>query len=203
MRCRRQRRRRNSAVAMVEFALVGPLFFLLVLGIFVLAIVVKNQVGLSNAVRDIARAAAVCGSQAGNSSTAVTLPDGTSCTNIESYANTKLTAIDPSLKDRAIFSVYPNCGTSTSPTCPAGQPCCGAPIAGPTTTPGTAAQTNSVIGSCEAGVAPDGTTQNPYTVEVSVQYAQPLYLPLIGYVFGDGGTNTRQITATGDATCEE
>jgi hypothetical protein len=41
-------------------------------------------------------------------------------------------------------------------------------------------------------------------VEVSITYAQPLYVPLVGNVFANpsGGT-TRNISATGEATCEQ
>jgi Flp pilus assembly protein TadG len=74
---RRARRMREGAVSLVEFALVAPLAMLLLMGLVVLGIVVTDQVELTNAVRDGARAAAVCGS---NPTGTTTLPDGsTAC----------------------------------------------------------------------------------------------------------------------------
>ena len=62
----------------VEFALVAPLAFLLLMGLVILGIVITDQVQLTNAARDGARAAAVCGS---NPTGTTTLPDGTTaCT---------------------------------------------------------------------------------------------------------------------------
>ena len=71
-------RRGEPGVSAVEFALVAPLAFLLVMGLVVLGIVITDQVQLTNAARDGARAAAVCGS---NPVGSTTLPDGTTpCT---------------------------------------------------------------------------------------------------------------------------
>jgi Flp pilus assembly protein TadG len=168
---------------MVEFALVGPLFFLLILGILILAIIVKNQIVLSSAVRDAARAAAVCGSTAGT--TTSSLPDGTKCNQLQAYLNNKLASVDTSLADKGTFSVYDDSG-------------------GLKAGPSTAATANAVVAQCQAGVnATSGQPQSAYTVEVSVRYPQPLYVPLLGFFFGDSATNTRLITATGDATCEQ
>lgn len=47
---------------MVEFALVGPLFFLLVLMIVEGALLMNAQISLDNATREAARALSVCGS---------------------------------------------------------------------------------------------------------------------------------------------
>lgn len=77
--------RGQSGVSAVEFALVAPLAFLLLMGLVVLGLVVTDQVQLTNAVRDGARAAAVCGS---NPTGTTTLPDGTTpCTNAAVGAN--------------------------------------------------------------------------------------------------------------------
>jgi Flp pilus assembly protein TadG len=70
---------------MVEFALVAPLAMLLLMGLVVLGVVVTDQVELTNAVRDGARAAAVCGS---NPTGITTLPDGSticSDTSVSTY----------------------------------------------------------------------------------------------------------------------
>jgi Flp pilus assembly protein TadG len=76
---------------MVEFALIAPLLFLLLLGIVVAGIVITNQIQLSNAVRDGARAAAVCG---GVNSTTL-LPNGQACdnTHLLSYIAGSLNAV--------------------------------------------------------------------------------------------------------------
>jgi Flp pilus assembly protein TadG len=59
---------------MVEFALIAPVAMLLLMGLVILGVVVTDQVQLTNAIRDGARAAAVCGS---NPNGTTTLPDGT------------------------------------------------------------------------------------------------------------------------------
>ena len=90
----------------------------------------------------------------------------------------------------------------------------------------TAANVQAYINAQVAGVAsgldnqdavivhgPDGTA-TPWTsselggacypgqvVEVSISYQQPLYLPLIGYVLGNGSSDTRSLSANGEATC--
>lgn len=161
---------------MVEFALVAPVAFLLLLGIIVLGIVVTNQIALTQAVRDGSRAAALCGSTM-NGANPATLPDGTACTtgNITTYINGKLGVVSPTLKGTETYTVYNNAGTV---------------VAGPSTA-------DTTVASCSV------SNQQPYTVEVSVTYQQPLYLPLIGNIFGNGATNTRTINAKGEATCEQ
>jgi Flp pilus assembly protein TadG len=85
---------------MVEFALVAPLAFLLIMGIVVVSIIVLHQNQLSNASRDIARVAAICG-QTG-STDATTLPPippattGLACSdaNLLTYARAQLANID-------------------------------------------------------------------------------------------------------------
>lgn len=69
---------------MVEFALAAPLGLLLLFGLVVLGVVVTSQVQLTNAVRDGARAAAVCGS---NPTGMTQLPDGSACSdsNLTAY----------------------------------------------------------------------------------------------------------------------
>jgi hypothetical protein len=75
---RRSRRRGQRAQGLVEFALVAPVLFLLVLGIVVGGVVLANQVQLGNAVREGARAAALCGGI--SRPTASALPNGGPCT---------------------------------------------------------------------------------------------------------------------------
>ena len=45
-----------------------------------------------------------------------------------------------------------------------------------------------------------GDTQ---TIEVQGSYAQPLYLPLVGHFLGDSGGNTRTLSASATAVCEQ
>jgi Flp pilus assembly protein TadG len=87
---------------MVEFALVAPFLFLLIFGLAILGIAIANQIQLSNAVRDGARAAAICGGAAtaavaGGTGTALTptLPDGSTCTtaHLVTYINHSLALI--------------------------------------------------------------------------------------------------------------
>jgi Flp pilus assembly protein TadG len=170
---------------MVEFAFVGPLAFLLLIGTVLLGIIVLHQVQLTQAVRDGARAAAICGSQTDATSTSVpqltspppTLPDGSLCTsaNIVAYINTRVKAVDSSLQNKATITVYDASNTQVA------------------TATGASAATN-VVRKC---------SPNAYTVEVSITYSQPLFLPLVGAVFGDSGGNTRSIAGKGEATCEQ
>jgi Flp pilus assembly protein TadG len=78
------RRRGQSGVSAVEFALVAPLAMLLLVSLVVGGLAISNQVGLTNAVRDGVRAAAVCGS---NPTGTTQLPDGTACSdsNLAAY----------------------------------------------------------------------------------------------------------------------
>jgi Flp pilus assembly protein TadG len=167
---------------MVEFALIGPIAFLVLIGTVVLGIIVLHDIQLTQAVRDGARAAAICGSQTGVASTSATLPDSNlQCTsaNIVGYVNARVTRVDPGLSNLATVTVY--CDGSVlgcaNGSVPAG---------------GTASTTGAAAASCANG----------YTVEVSITYQQPLYLPIVSNVFGTSGGNTRTISAKGEATCE-
>ncbi|MDQ6747198.1 MAG: pilus assembly protein [Candidatus Dormibacteraeota bacterium] len=95
---------------MVEFALVAPLGFILVLGIVVVAIVATNQNRMTNSARDAARAAAVCGSNAAPT----TLPNGRNCSDTEatSYATAQLKQVDTSYPWGPALSVIDQSGAS-------------------------------------------------------------------------------------------
>ncbi|MGA8636184.1 MAG: TadE/TadG family type IV pilus assembly protein [Candidatus Dormiibacterota bacterium] len=162
---------RSRGTSAVEFALVGPTAFLLLLGAVVLGVVVTHEIQLSQAVRDSARAAAICGGNTGPSTT-TTLPDGTPCTTakITAYINARVDGISPSLANQAVVTVFNAGGTSVG-----------------TTTGGAATSL------CAPG----------YTVEVAITYQQPLYIPFIGALVGNASTNTRTISAQGEATCEQ
>ena len=92
-----RRRRRERGVSLVEFALVAPIFVVLLLGLFVACIVIMNQNQLTNAVRDGARAAAVCGGpNRNNQPVTPTLPDGhTPCdsSHLITFINSGLSAV--------------------------------------------------------------------------------------------------------------
>jgi Flp pilus assembly protein TadG len=160
------RHTRSHGVSAVEFALIGPTAFLLLIGAVVLAIVVTHEIQLSQAVRDGARAAAICGSST-DQSTGSTLPDGTPCTTADlvHYINVRVDAVSPTLANQAVVTVFSPSGTN---------------LGGPASL-------------CQSG----------YTAQVSISYQQPLYLPLVGVIFGSAGTNTRTISAQGEATCEQ
>ncbi len=76
---------------MIEFALLAPLGFLLLLSIVVVGIVATNYVQLTNEARDGARIVAICGSDSG-----AVIPDGTgrSCDGaLSSYITSRLVAL--------------------------------------------------------------------------------------------------------------
>jgi Flp pilus assembly protein TadG len=159
---------------MVEFALVSPVLFLVILGLIVAGIVVTNQVQLTNAVRDGARAAAVCGGPArndlpnqSNAQPVPTLPNGAPCdsTSLIAFIQSRLNAV-PSSASLSVC-VYTDAGcTATSA---------------------------NVLDECAAGKV----------VEVDAHFQQPLYLPLIGRFIGDNGQGYRTVQASADAVCEQ
>jgi len=144
---------------------VGPTAFLLLLGAVVLGVVVTHEIQLSQAVRDSARAAAICGSNT-DQGTGSTLPDGTLCTtaNITAYINARVDAVSPSLANQAVITVIDTSGTSFTS-----------------------------LSKCAPG----------NTLQVSITYQQPLFVPLVGALVGNATTNTRTISAQGEATCEQ
>jgi TadE-like protein len=98
----RRRSGRDRGVTVVEFALLAPLALVLLIGIVIAGVTAMNYVQLHNAVRDGARAAAVCGGAARDSNndqetlTPVTLlPNGQPCTdlNLIAYVKSRFQAI--------------------------------------------------------------------------------------------------------------
>ena len=107
----------DAGQTLVEFALLAPLGFLLLLSVLVVGIVVTNYIQLSNEARDGARVAAICGSNQ-----AALLPDGASlpCTgaNISAYITSRLVALPAG-------SVTPQISVSSgSSTCDLVNPTC-------------------------------------------------------------------------------
>ncbi len=166
---------------MVEFALVALVAFLLLIGAVVIALIVTTQIQLSNAARDAARAAAICGSDTRSSST-TELPDKSGlCTvaNLNTYITQQVSRLhecDACSTVTVVDSTGAIQATGEGP-----QP------------------DSSAVGSCKRS----GATNTPYSVHLRVVYAQPLYVPLMGYFFGDGDSNTRTLTADVEATCEQ
>ena len=187
---------------MVEFALLAPVAFLLLLGLVVMGVFVTNQVALSNGVRDAARAAAVCGSIAGRPSpplTGTTNPQlpatggqgALACTwpNLQTYIAARM---------KTLFGG----GPISAPTGSFGTNCAA--------TSGTATvevcvydASGNVVPLDTSGASPLDACAKGYTIEVSAQDAQPLYLPLVGRFLGSNGTTSRNLTADARATCEE
>jgi Flp pilus assembly protein TadG len=161
-------------VTLVEFALVSPMLFLFLLGLVVTAIVLTNQVQITNAVRDGARAAAVCGGPARNDlptepdqQPIPKLPDGGSCdsTSLITFIQKQLNAVPTSAT--LSVCVYTDSGCTST--------------------------LSNVLDECAAGKI----------VEVDASFQQPLYLPLVGRFLGDNGANYRTVKASAQAVCEQ
>jgi hypothetical protein len=174
-RCRayRHRRRAGEGSTLIEFALVAPIGFLLLLGVIVSGIVVTNFVQLTNAARDGARIAAICGSSTPGHSVTTQMPDGSGpCSDaaIQSYITNHLVAV-PLSQAPQIFVCLP---------ADAARDQCA--------TLGTQG-----IANCQLG----------RIVEVDMTYDQPLYLPLITDILQTKPNGTRLLQASAEATCEQ
>jgi len=176
----RRGRRPERGVSVVEFTLVAPVFIVLVMGAFVLGIVVMNQMQLTNAVRDGARAAAMCGGPNRNSQpVAATLPDGhTACDSsaLISYINSKLSAVPGGAITSVCVYVGSEDGSTANSSCVASDPV-----------------DSNILDKCNKGTV----------VEVDISYPQQLYVPLVGNLLGDHGTTTRTLHAKAQAVCEQ
>jgi hypothetical protein len=80
-------------VTLVEFALMAPLIFLMVMGIVVASLVVTNQTQLNNVVRDGARLAGLCGGSARQAGRIPRQLSTCSTAAIESYIQSNLDAL--------------------------------------------------------------------------------------------------------------
>ena len=174
------RRHAQRGVSVVEFSLVAPVFVVLAMGAFVLGIVVMNQMQLANAVRDGARAAAVCGGPNRNSAPIVpTLPDGhTSCdsTALISYINSRLSAVPGGAITSVCVYVGSQDGDTSGTTCVASDPV-----------------DSNILDKCNKGTV----------VEVDIAYPQQLYVPMVGNLLGDNGSTVRTLHASAQAVCEQ
>jgi hypothetical protein len=176
----RDRPGRDGGVSLVEFALVAPLFVTLVLGLFLLGIVVMNQMQLTNAARDGARAAAVCGGPSRFAQPVVpTLPDGhTACDSrlLVSYIDSRLSAVPGGALTSVCVYAGSQTGNSLGGTCVAEDPV-----------------DPNILDKCSKGSV----------LQVDIAYPQQLYVPLVGRLLGDAGTQVRTLHARAEATCEQ
>jgi Flp pilus assembly protein TadG len=152
-----------------------PAFFLVLFGIIVTGVVVMNQVAFNNALRDVSRAAAVCGTLADGTDATATLPDGTRCSPsaLRSYLNTQIDSLHggASFTQLSVSIVDPSTNSTVATT-----------------------SDFSSVTQCVAG---------KYTVQVSGKLTQPLYLPLVGVFLGNNNSHTtRQFTGSAGAGCE-
>lgn len=175
----RRRRHGSRGVTLVEFAFVAPVGFLLICAIVVVGIVATNFVQLSNAARDGARVAAICGS---NPSDTTQMPDGSgvcSFAAVQAYITKHLVAV-PS--GSVTPTLYVCSADQTSSCATSGTEC-------------TIDSSGYGICNCQAGKI----------VEVDMQYDQPLYLPLISTLMQSNppGNGTRRLFASAQATCEQ
>lgn len=157
---------------MVEFALIAPVSFLLIISIVVVGIFVTNYIQLTNVARDGARAAAVCG--AGNSVSAAQMPDGSgtcSDTALESYISSHLVTIPGGSVSPLIFV----CTSATAGAC----------------------SSSAVADGFEGCYGQTGRI-----IEVDMYYDQPLYLPMVSAFFQTNSNGTRRLYASAQATCE-
>jgi hypothetical protein len=170
----------ERGVSLVEFALVAPVLVVLVLGLFLTGIVVMNQMQLANAARDGARAAAICGGPSRvTEAITPTLPDGHSAcdsTLLVGYIGARLNA----LPGGAVTNVCVYAGSETGSTL--GTTCVAADPVDP-----------NILDKCSKGSV----------LQVDISYPQQLYVPLVGRLLGDNGTQIRTLHARAQATCEQ
>ena len=167
---------------MVEFAVVAPLGFLLLLGIAILALVEMDSVQLSNLTRDAARAGAICGS---SGRAPGKLPDGNACSyaNLTAYISNRLGALPSGSKGKpATGSFGSNCDTTATNSVVCVWTAAHTAVSITNTTP---------LDACAKGDI----------LEVVTQYNAQLYLPLVSQFFNGNGTKSLQADATG--TCEQ
>ena len=100
---------------MVEFALIAPLGFFLLISIVVVGIVITNFVQLTNMAREGARIAAICGSNL-----SAQMPDGSgtcSVGNIDAYITNHLVAVPAGFVSPQIYI----CNASQANQCTSGN----------------------------------------------------------------------------------
>ena len=172
---RRRRAGKNSGQAMIEFALLAPMGFLLLLSIVVTGIIVTNYIQLTNEARDGARVAAICGS-----STSALMPNGAGpCTPglVASYITGNMVALPAG-------SVTPQIYFCTSVD----------------VQQGTCASSSNLLSA--SGIT-FKQCQTGAIFQINMSYDQPLYFPLLSNLFQTKPNGTRTLSASAQATCEQ
>ena len=172
---RRRRAGKNSGQEMIEFALLAPLGFLLLLSIVVTGIIVTNYIQLTNEARDGARVAAICGS-----STSALMPNGAGpCTPglVASYITGNMVALPAGSVTPQIYfctSVDVQQGTCASSS-------------------NLLSASGTTFRQCQTGAI----------FQINMSYDQPLYFPLLSNLFQTKPNGTRTLSASAQATCEQ
>jgi TadE-like protein len=159
---------------MIEFALLAPLGFLLLLSVIVMGIIVTNYVQLTNEARDGARVAAICGS-----STTAQMPNGKGpCTPalVASYITGSLVAlpagsVTPQIYFCTVVDPQHPCASSSNLLSASG----------------------TTFAQCQRGAI----------FQINMAYDQPLYFPLLSNLFQTKPNGTRTLSASAQATCEQ
>jgi Flp pilus assembly protein TadG len=181
---RRRRRRADAGVSMVEFAIVAPIGFLLLLGVGILGVVEMDTVQLSNLTRDSARAGAICGSASRAGGTQ--LPDGAACTyaNLQTYISNRVRGLPSGTASKPSTSGFgSNCDTTGANAIV----CVWTPSHGAVSISG-----SNPLDACAKGDV----------LEVVTQFNAELYLPLVSRVMASSGT-TRSLVADASGACEQ
>jgi Flp pilus assembly protein TadG len=171
----RRRAGRNGGQAMIEFALLAPMGFLLLLSIVVTGIIVTNYIQLTNEARDGARVAAICGS-----STSALMPNGAGpCTPglVASYITGNMVALPAGSVTPQIYfctSVDVQQGTCASSS-------------------NLLSASGTTFKQCQTGAI----------FQINMSYDQPLYFPLLSNLFQTKPNGTRTLSASAQATCEQ
>jgi Flp pilus assembly protein TadG len=166
---------RGQGQALPEFALVVPIFFLVLFGIMQLGFLFAGQNGMSNAAREAARYAStlptpdttVAGDCATSGTNAKAVYDRLQAVNLVQYIPGFLPA------NLVAASPLSSCGATAL------------------------ARTSSGVGYCASANA-DGTYD--LRVRVVVTYRHPLFIPLVGRIFS--ATNTWQLQAVEEMRVE-
>jgi Flp pilus assembly protein TadG len=162
------KRQRERGQALPEFALVTPLFFLVLFGIIQLGFLFAGQNGMSNSAREASRYAST-----------LPTPDLTVAGNGSCSAAGNAKLVYDRLTQVNLRQYIPGflSGNLTN----TGGPTCGAAAL---------AGTGTGVGYCMVANA-DGTYA--LRVRVAVLYRHPLFIPLVGQIFSS--TNTWQLQA--------
>jgi Flp pilus assembly protein TadG len=171
----RARPRRDGGQAMTEFALVAPLFFLVLFGVIQLGFLFAGQNGLTNAAREAARYAST-----------LPTPDMTIAGNC-SASGTNSKAVYDRLLAANLRQYIPGFTSGNLTYAGALSACPTAALA----------ETGTGVGYC-ADANGDGTFA--VRVRVTVVYRHPLFIPLVGRLFSS--TDTLQLLAAEEMRVE-